>query len=109
MKQIKSSINEIIFQTNEFLFDKFYTILFHFKIDEKFFIFLANFRYLTRSLMNKKHSLNGKLVVSLTSYPDRYKTLNFTLRTILSQSIKPDKILLWIYKKHLKSKLVIKI
>ena len=102
MKQIKSSINEIIFQTNEFLFDKFYTILFHFKIDEKFFIFLANFRYLTRSLMNKKHSLNGKLVVSLTSYPDRYKTLNFTLRTILSQSIKPDKILLWIYKKDLK-------
>jgi hypothetical protein len=42
------------------------------------------------------HTLPGKLVVSLTSYPPRYQTLDLTLRTLLSQEMAPDEIVLWI-------------
>lgn len=40
------------------------------------------------------------LIVSLTSYPERMKTIHFTLHTLLNQSIKPDKIILWLAKEQ---------
>ncbi|MEE3662553.1 FkbM family methyltransferase [Brenneria sp. g21c3] len=46
----------------------------------------------------KKHSLPQKLIVSLTSYHKRFKTLHMTLDCLLKQSVKPDKIILWIAK-----------
>ncbi len=52
----------------------------------------------------KKHFLKKKLIVSLTSYPPRFKTLPLVLNSILNQSIQVDKIILWIEKKD-KSKL----
>jgi len=36
------------------------------------------------------------LIVSLTSYPVRIKTVHFTLHTLLNQSLKPDKLILWL-------------
>lgn len=47
----------------------------------------------------KKHKLPGKLVVSLTSFPPRFSTLKLTIRTLLSQSARPNIIILWIYEK----------
>jgi hypothetical protein len=42
------------------------------------------------------HGLPGPLVVSITSYPKRFKTLTFTLRSLLSQSVRPEKVVLWV-------------
>lgn len=44
----------------------------------------------------RHHALPGKLVVSLTSYPKRFRDLHLTLKTLLSQTVKPDMLILWI-------------
>ncbi len=43
---------------------------------------------------------NPLLIVSLTSYPERMKTIHFTLHTLLNQSTKPDKLILWLAKEQ---------
>ena len=47
-----------------------------------------------KPLQSKRHDLDNKLIVSLTSYPLRFKTLPLVLNSILNQSIRPDKIIL---------------
>lgn len=42
------------------------------------------------------HGLDAPLILSLTSYPPRFPTLHLTLRTLLNQSISPDRLILWI-------------
>ncbi|HBQ58064.1 MAG TPA: hypothetical protein DD671_00115, partial [Balneolaceae bacterium] len=42
------------------------------------------------------HELPGELIVSLTSYPNRFEHLPLTLLSIIKQSVSPDKIILWI-------------
>ena len=44
----------------------------------------------------RQHPLPGELVVSLTSYPPRFATLPLTLRSLLCQTVKPDRIVLWV-------------
>lgn len=44
----------------------------------------------------ERHSLPGDLVISLTSYPPRFGTLPATLKCLLNQDMKPDRIILWI-------------
>lgn len=46
----------------------------------------------------KNHDLKSKIIISLTSYPDRFQTVYFTIISLLNQSIKPDKIILWVFK-----------
>lgn len=43
-----------------------------------------------------KHGLPAEIVVSLTSYPPRFPTLHLTLRSLLSQDIAPDVLVLWV-------------
>ena len=43
-----------------------------------------------------RHGLSCTLVVSLTSHPPRFPTLALTLRCLLCQSVRPDRIILWI-------------
>jgi hypothetical protein len=40
--------------------------------------------------------LPGELIVSLTSYPPRFRTLDLTLRCLLTQTVRPDRVILWI-------------
>lgn len=42
------------------------------------------------------HTLPGQLVLSLTSHPPRFHTLDLTLRRLLSQDIRPDAVVLWL-------------
>ncbi len=43
------------------------------------------------------HGLTGhELVVSLTSYPPRYSALVLTLKCLLAQRMKPDRVVLWV-------------
>lgn len=44
----------------------------------------------------KYHRLSAPLIVSLTSYPARFPSLHFTLKCLLSQSLSPDRVILWI-------------
>lgn len=44
----------------------------------------------------RPHDLPAELLVSLTSYPARFETLDLTLRSLINQTVKPDRILLWI-------------
>ena len=43
-----------------------------------------------------RHDLPGQLIISLTSYPARFHTLHLTLKSLLDQQVRPDKILLWV-------------
>jgi protein O-GlcNAc transferase len=47
-------------------------------------------------LDHNHHNLPAPLIVSLTSYPARFSTLPLTLKCLLSQSMHPDRIILWI-------------
>jgi hypothetical protein len=42
------------------------------------------------------HRLPGELIVSLTSYPGRFATLHLTLRCLLAQDVRPDRLILWL-------------
>ncbi|MGX5829872.1 acyltransferase family protein [Mesorhizobium sp. 43Arga] len=44
----------------------------------------------------RPHGLPGDLIVSLTSYPKRFPTLHLTLRCLLSQTVAPDRVILWV-------------
>ena len=43
-----------------------------------------------------RHRLPSELIVSLTSYPPRFKTLHLTIKSLLDQTVRPDRIILWI-------------
>lgn len=44
----------------------------------------------------RPHQRDRALVVSLTSYPARFATLHLTLRSLLTQTVSPDRVMLWI-------------
>ncbi|MBK4216366.1 glycosyltransferase family 2 protein [Paracoccus caeni] len=44
----------------------------------------------------RAHSLPGPLIVSLTSYSARFGTLALTLRGLLGQTVRPDRVILWL-------------
>ena len=59
-----------------------------------------NFRYkfLPISYGVAKQELNTPIIVSLTSYPARFPTLHICLKSILNQTMKPTKVILWLDK-----------
>lgn len=44
----------------------------------------------------RPHSLPGELVISLTSYPPRFSTLGLTLKCLLMQDVRADRVVLWL-------------
>lgn len=44
----------------------------------------------------RRHRLPGGLVVSLTSWAPRFPTLYLTVRSLLKQSVRPDRIVIWV-------------
>src|SRR6056297_1722336 len=66
------------------------------RFSAEWFNTLFNMLLHVRPLNVKNHGLPGELIVSLTSYPKRFKTLPLTLASILNQSVKPNKVILWI-------------
>ena len=47
-------------------------------------------------MAGRAHQLPNNLIISLTSYPPRFAVLAPALKTLLSQSVKPDMVILWI-------------
>lgn len=50
----------------------------------------------TRHATSEPHGLDGKLIVSLTSYVSRFDMLAHTLRSLLKQSMQADQTILWV-------------
>ena len=46
------------------------------------------------------HGLPAPLIISLTSFPGRYDTLVLTLKSLLTQSVRADQVILWIAAEH---------
>ncbi|MCC2979776.1 hypothetical protein [Sphingomonas sp. IC4-52] len=44
----------------------------------------------------RPHGLASELIVSVTSYPRRFRSLHYTLRSLLEQDVKADRTILWI-------------
>ena len=44
-----------------------------------------------------------KIIVSLTTYPKRFDVVHLTLETLLNQTVKPDKIILWLSQEEVSS------
>lgn len=49
----------------------------------------------------KLHGLGAPLIVTLTSYPPRFPTLAPTLRSLLDQTVRADRTILWLAEKDL--------
>ena len=43
-----------------------------------------------------KETRNPRIIVTLTSYPERMETIDVVLYSLLDQTLKPDKIVLWL-------------
>ncbi|WP_233145003.1 hypothetical protein [Paracoccus yeei] len=56
----------------------------------------AEAEILGRDHVSAKHGLDAPLVVSLTAYPARYDAVYFVLRSLLAQTVRPDRIILWL-------------
>lgn len=46
--------------------------------------------------INMEESRKTKIILSLTTYNKRYETINLTLKSLLLQTIKPDRIIVWL-------------
>lgn len=55
-------------------------------------------KYHPPPLLPNKENAKPQIIISLTSYPARIHTLKYTLFTLLTQSLKPDKVVLWLAK-----------
>ena len=42
------------------------------------------------------HKLPNELIISLTSWPGRIKTVHITIESLFEQSLKADKVILWL-------------
>lgn len=55
---------------------------------------------LKKSSIKKEIGIKYPVIVSLTSYPARIETVHHTINTLLKQTIKADKIILWLAKEQ---------
>ena len=54
----------------------------------------------TEPSLNKSEIREQKIIVSLTSFPPRYVNLHLCLLSLLKQTVRPDKIIVWLYKEE---------
>jgi hypothetical protein len=64
-------------------------------LQSRWFTRVAN-RRLASPGPSRLHELPQELIVSLTSYPARFPTLHLTLGCLLDQSVRPDRVILWL-------------
>lgn len=56
----------------------------------------ATTEIMTRRVQPGPHGLNAPLIVSLTSYPPRFGSLHLVLRSLMQQSVRADRVILWL-------------
>ncbi len=67
---------------------------------------IVNILYPLYSLNTSKYGVNdaSDIIISLTSYPDRINTVYITICTLLEQTYRPKKIVLWLAREQFPSK-----
>lgn len=74
----------------------------HLLFDEGSNYLYTNNKYLNEKIKNFKkigiteEKRKNELIVSLTSFPERMKDIKYTIYSLLNQTIKPNKIILWL-------------
>lgn len=56
----------------------------------------ATAEIMSRRLTPQPHGLKAPLIVSLTSYPARFAGLHLVLRSLLNQTVRADRVILWL-------------
>lgn len=93
-KSIQKRINKTKISLKKFKTRRFY--------DKQIALFLSedsitqNAKISPPPLLPNKENAKPQIIISLTSYPARIHTLKYTLFTLLTQSLKPDKVVLWL-------------
>lgn len=77
--------------------------LLYWKLESVIYELYARFLLFPELSSDKLHDLPNKLIVSLTSYPPRFSKLHLTIKSLLAQSLTPDRIILWIAHEDKKS------
>ena len=54
--------------------------------------------------INTEETNNPEIIISLTSFPDRIHTVIKTIKTLLNQTKKPDKVILWLAQEQFENK-----
>lgn len=80
----------------------------HYRV-KKYYYKLIEFKFETYNRYKKSYGLNQEprdkhIVISLTSYHKRFDVLHLTLESLLNQSYKPDKIILWLSQEDINKK-----
>lgn len=57
----------------------------------------AEAEIMARDLTPRPHGLDTPLIVSLTSYPPRFASLHLVLQSLLRQSVRADRVILWLH------------
>ncbi len=67
-------------------------------------------KYKLFNLFKKETGINpnnkDKLIISLTSFPKRFNVVYITIEALLNQSLKPNKIVLWLAEEELKNVII---
>lgn len=58
--------------------------------------FMKKYRKLNHDGLNKTEKRPKRIVVSMTSYPARLRFVPYTVASLLKQTVKPDKIVVWL-------------
>lgn len=79
---------------------EFFKRVFSYKFHVRGLLFAPLIKMQISSMNNYPGTTDTKrevpIIVSLTSYPDRFEDLPLTLYSLLNQSLKPDRIILWL-------------
>ena len=79
---------------------EFFKRVFSYKFHVRGLLFAPLIKMQISSMSNYPGTTDTKrevpIIVSLTSYPDRFEDLPLTLYSLLNQSLKPDRIILWL-------------
>lgn len=62
------------------------------------------YRDLTEYGLNQETQRDTKITASLTSFPERIPTLHYTIESLLTQSTKPDRLVLWLAEEQFPNK-----
>lgn len=79
------------------LIDKFSNLLIHNGAGDLWIKNIANLRYQFLRHLYQDKQIQQNVIVSLTSYPPRFATLEHTIKSLLSQSARPREVVLWLY------------
>ena len=61
---------------------------------------ISLYRTLDEFGLNQTETREPKIIASLTSFPQRITTLHYVIESLLTQSVKPDKLILWLGKEQ---------